>query len=155
MRSNRPSDVVTPRLVTVGRQDGAQKGFRFVHEAAQRGAGAVPFEHGEFRRVGGGAFLVAPDAGELEDRAGAAGEQFLHREFRAGVQPERKLFAANRVELGGEGFQVHLLAGGLDGVGRFDLGVAARGEEGACGGGEQRTAAQKGQARCEALRMPP
>ena len=70
-----------------GGEGGAEVGLGFVHQAGERGARPIPFQHGEFGRVGGAALFAAPDAGELEDRAGAGREQPLHGEFGAGVQP--------------------------------------------------------------------
>ena len=92
--------------------------------------------------------------GKLEDRSRTADQQLLHGEFRTGVQPERLARAVGIFAFGGEGAQVDLLAGGRDGVGRFHLGVAARGEEGAGGRGQQGAAAQEGKTRGKAFGVP-
>ena len=113
------------------RQDGAQEGLRLVHQPGQRLVGRIPFQHGEFVRVQGAALAVAPDAGQLEDLAGAGDQQLLHGEFGAGVQPERFGSAVGADAGGREGGQVDLLAGRGDGVGRFHLQKAVLGEEGA------------------------
>ena len=147
--------VVTPRHSTDGRQHGAQQGDCLGDQPVERGAGAVPFEHGEFGRVQVAALAVPPHARELENRAGAADQQLLHREFRAGVQPERVPLAGRGDDmLGAEGGEMHLLAGRGHGVRGFDLGVAAGGEEGARRGRQQRAAAEIGRAGGEALGVP-
>ena len=61
-----------------------------VHQALIGLAGAVPFEHGEFRMVQRAALAVAIDRAEAEDARFAGGEQLLAGEFRRGVQIERR-----------------------------------------------------------------
>ena len=89
-----------------------------------------------------------------KDRAGAACQQALHGEFRAGMQPHPVAGAGGGGELGREGFQMDFLARRRDGVGGFDFGVAARGEEAAGGGGEKRAAAQEGEAVGQCVGVP-
>ena len=132
-----------------------QVGFGFIDQGEEIGVWAVPFQHGEFGGMAGGALAVSKHSGELEDGAGAAGEEFFHREFGAGVQIFQGAGATILENLScGENIEMYLLAwGGHDDRG-FDLGVAAGGEEGAGGSGDQAAAAQERQARGEAIGMP-
>ena len=143
-----------PRQVTVGGRDGAAIVLGLCHERGKARVRRVPFEHGELGRMGVTGFAVAPDPGQLKDRAGAGCEQALHGEFGGGVQPQRFGLAARREAGRGKSVQVHLLARAGHGIGRLDLGVAARGEEGARRLGQQRAAPQEGQPGGKRVRVP-
>jgi hypothetical protein len=138
----------------LGWQHGAQQRQAFRHEVVHGGAGAIPFQHGEFGGMAGAALLVAPDAGQLEYRPGTADQQAFHGEFGAGVQPKRLPSAIDADAFGAEGGEMDLLAGRGHRIGRLDLGVAARGEEGADRLGEPRAAAQERQAGRKLLGVP-
>ena len=57
-----------------------------LHQIAIGGVGPVPFEHREFRVVGGAALAVAEDMGELPDARHPGDDELLHREFGRGMQ---------------------------------------------------------------------
>ena len=137
-----------------GGEDGADKFFRLIHQAGERKAGLVPFQHGEFVRVQGAAFGVAPDSGQLENFSRAGDEELFHREFGGGVEPEFCPFAVRGFAGGGEGFQVDFFPWGGDGVGGFDFGKAVGGEEGAGGLGEQGPPTEEGHTGGEAFGVP-
>ena len=65
-----------------------------LHQRLQRRADAIPFEHGEFRRVQGAALAIAKHPRERENARLAGGEQLFHREF------------GRRVQIGGPGAAV-------------------------------------------------
>jgi hypothetical protein len=136
-----------------GGQDGAQEPFGLVDQAGEVLAGGVPFEHGEFAGVKRAPLPVPPDAGELEDRAGAGGEQAFHREFGTGVQPERAGGAVGLLDRGAECAEMDLLAGCRHGVRGFDLVVAAGLEPGTDGAGKAHAATDGGMAGGEALAL--
>ena len=96
--------------------------------------GAIPFQHGEFRRMRHAALAIAEDAGEIEDPRLARRQQFLGREFRRGVQVERLARATGRDQLGRESMQMRLVAGRHLQGGRLDLDEAGLGKPGAQGG---------------------
>jgi lysine 2,3-aminomutase len=135
-------------------QHRAQERVRLGDQIGKGRTRAVPFEHGEFGAVKRPGLAVAPHPRELEDAPGPAGQQLLHREFRARVQPARVARPVRIDPLGGEGAQMHLLSRRRHGVGRFNLDIAARLEERAHGPREQRAAAQAGQAGGERVGMP-
>jgi len=104
----------------------AQHGEAIFLHAFVRFARAIPFQHGEFRRMQIGALAISEDAGEIEDPRFAGGEQLLRRELRRGVKIERAAVAGRRAQLRHEGMQMRLVAGrdlqdrgfGLDEVAR-------------------------------------
>ena len=67
---------------------------------------AVPFQHGEFRRMQRAAFAIAKHAGELEDAGLAGAEQLLAGELRRGAQIARGRRCAGREQLGRKGVQM-------------------------------------------------
>ena len=68
--------------------DGADEGLGLVHQPGEAQAGGVPFQHGEFGGVARAGLAVAPDPGQLEDRAGAGDQQALQRQLGRGAEPE-------------------------------------------------------------------
>src|SRR5690349_11368838 len=98
------------------------------------------------------AFAVPPDAGELKYPAGAADQQLLHGEFRAGMQPHRLPRAVGILTLRAEGAQMHLFTRRRNGVRRFYLRITARAEETARSGSQQAPPAEERQARRETVR---
>jgi hypothetical protein len=89
----------------------AQHGEAILLRARIRFAGAIPFQHGEFRRVQVGALAIAEGAGEVEDPRLPGSEQFLRRELGRGMEIERAALAGRRPQLRREGMQVRFVAG--------------------------------------------
>ncbi len=85
-------------------------------------AGAIPFEHGEFRVMQRAALAITEHPGELEDAALAGGKKLLAGELRGGVQVERHRRAVGRDELGLEGMEVRFVARRALQDRRLDLG---------------------------------
>ena len=71
----------------------------------------VPFQHGEFRRMGEGALAVAIDMRDVEDARLARRQQLLAGEFRRGVEIAPLGRAVGLDQLGGEAMQMRLVAG--------------------------------------------
>src|ERR1700679_40687 len=84
---------------------------RVLHHRLDVFAGAVPFQHGEFRRVQTGALAIAEHPGEFKYPCLARRQQFLGGEFRRGVEIKRLLAAIGPHPLGGEGMKMRLIAG--------------------------------------------
>ena len=107
-----------------------------VHHLRERRADPIPFEHGEFRRVQGGALAVAENMSQSKDLRLPGGEELLHREFRRGVQPGLARRAVRADEIGAKAVQVGFVAGrGLKG-GWVDLDEALGVEPSAHDGGD-------------------
>ena len=88
----------------------ASSAAQSVHQALIGFAGAVPFEHGEFRMVQRPALAVAVDRAEAEDSSLAGRKQLLTGKFRRGVQIERRARRVRQDRLGGEGREMRLVA---------------------------------------------
>src|SRR5215467_10955697 len=94
------------------------------------GAGPVPFEHREFRMVGGAALAIAEDMGELPDARHPGDQQFLHRKFGRGVQVALGgSVVARVVQRGRERPQMRLEPGAHLQGRRVDLDISLRGKE--------------------------
>ena len=113
---------------------GADQRCALLHQIAIGGAGAIPFEHREFRVMGRAPLAVAEDMGELPDPRHPGDEQLLHREFGRGVEIARRAPAVVRVvKLGGECLQMRFEPRAHLQGRRVDLDKAAFGEEAANG----------------------
>ena len=153
-RSTARGRCVTPRQVTTGGSTARSSACVSAISSSMPAPGRYHSSMVNSARVQVAALAVAPHPGELEDRPGAAHQQLLHGEFRAGVQPQR--FAARRPGA------TRSVAKAADAPPRpaparrraFPPRVAARGEERAHRGGQQRPPAQERQACGEALRVP-
>ena len=82
-----------------------------VHQAGERRADPIPFEHREFRRMQSGPLAVAKDVREGKDLRLAGGDELLHREFRRSVQPGLGPRAVRRDERGAKSVQMGLVSG--------------------------------------------
>ena len=95
---------------------------------------AIPFEHGELRRMQGAALAIAEHAGEIEDARLARRQQLLGREFRRSVEITPMPRAAGLHRIGFEGMQMRLIAGRDHQRAALDFGEALGLEPGARGG---------------------
>src|SRR4029077_3206492 len=135
---------------------GADEGFALVHQIAVGGPRPVPFEHREFRVVGGAALAVAKDMGELPDARQPRDQQLFHREFGRGVQVALDGAATARVVQGGrEGPQMRLEPGAHLQCRGVDLDIAALGKEVAAGAEDPAALLELAAPRGKALRPPP
>ena len=103
---------------------------RLIHERKMVEPHAVPLEHGELRIVQPSRLAVAEYLADLVNRAGACGQQPLHREFRRGMRikhlpPREQGPGVAR----GEALQVGIGGGGAGQNRRFNLEHAACGEK--------------------------
>ena len=118
-------------------------------------AGAIPFQHGEFRQVEVTPFAVAEHAREFDDSFLAGGEQLLAGEFRRRPQVALRPAAVRAGHLGMRRVQMNLVAGRHLQDAGFDLHEAMTGEPLAQGGGNRRARQQKATPVAVAMRAPP
>ena len=103
-------------------QGGRHQCLAIGHQIFERGAGAVPFEHGEFARVQGAVFAISEGVGEGEEFGLAGGEQFFHGEFGRGVEVEDVAAAAvDRLAFRLEGMEMEFHAGRMLQYGGIDF----------------------------------
>src|ERR1700730_17127917 len=135
---------------------GSDERFALIHQISVGGPQPVPFEHREFRMVGGAALAVAKDMGELPDARQARNEQLLHREFGRGVQVALDSAATARVvQRGRESPQMRLEPGAHLQRWRVDLDKPALGKEVADGIEDPGALLESAAPCCKALGPPP
>ena len=104
----------------------------------------VPFQHGEFGMMQRAPLAVTERAGEFEDARFARRQELLAGELRRGPQVKRLPLAAGPDQLGGEGMQMGLVAGGNLERGGFHFDEIVAGKPGPHGGGDRPTRPQEG-----------
>jgi len=98
----------TPGPRGLGRR--RQQGRAILDQHAVSLVRPVPFEHGEFGMVRRRPLAIAPHMSEAGDPPFASRQQFLHREFRRGVEVARLGGPILPDHLGGKGVQMRLVA---------------------------------------------
>src|ERR1700710_2428767 len=143
-RSTAAREVVIPWLVTRGDRTARRKAVVSSMRSSRVATGRYHSSMVNSAAWGALPSPFRPDARELEDGARPRHQQALHREFGAGVETQGMAHAVRADALGGEGGEMHLLPRRSHRIGRLDLGIAARGEEGAGGGGQEIAPAEEG-----------